>query len=527
MTTTTLVEARRNLAPNPRAGVGVGGYTAELVGGSGTLTRRDDGSPVPGGTYVRVLWSGASTAAGGGYLYGTGTGADNPHVIPVTPGQRIVLSAYARPSRERVLGLAAWFYTAAGTLISGGGLVADSTVGPVAPGEWTRIVAGVIPPATAARVRFGPRAALADDRWAAGDYLDGTGLLAEVDAVVGEYFDGDAPAPAGQLNTWGGTPHQSASLRLRTVQQSSQAPLTDGSYFTPRSARVWTLGDPDRPDVAFNGMDDRGVEWVISDPKGWYESPPVNLGLEDKPEDGAWFGPGAYKSRVIEIEGAFRVCRGGPDALEAAVERLQDALHPRVDTLLAVTETIPKQLTVRPSGEVIVLPVRGVRNARTFSFVLTAADPFKYAAGAAGLVEESFGLLDPTQVPGLAHPVQHPASHASGGSGFLGGRLLVDNFGKLPVDPVLRIVGPARKPALFNATTGQFFGLNRDLLIGEEVVIDVEMRTVRVSGASDTSIKAPRSTFWQLARGVNDLRFTADFYDPMARAYVSFRPRWK
>ena len=36
-------------------------------------------------------------------------------------------------------------------------------------------------------------------------------------------------------------------------------------------------------------------------------------------------------------------------------------------------------------------------------------------AGAAGLVEVPLTLLDPTQVPGMAHPLAHPVSHGHGG----------------------------------------------------------------------------------------------------------------
>lgn len=304
--------------------------------------------------------------------------------------------------------------------------------------------------------------------------------------------------------------------------------------FRPTSARTWTLGDPDSPDLAFNGIDADGVEWIVGDPVGWYASPPVNLGLEDRPGDGAFFGRGAYSARVLEVTGAFRVCGRAPagagswaDALDAAAERLQDCLDPSRDTLFAVTEAIPKQLTVRPSAEVVALPVPGHRRVRTFSFVLTAADPYKYAAGAAGLISTELRLLDPAGVPGMTHDLTHPLDHGGADIGPGRGRATVTNPGQLHARPVLRITGPCPAPTLTNASTGEAFTLARDLTAGEEVVIDTELRTVLVSGASDSRLKAPRSTFWALARGPNDLRFTAAAYSPDARATVSFRPRWK
>lgn len=300
--------------------------------------------------------------------------------------------------------------------------------------------------------------------------------------------------------------------------------------FVPRSKRVWSLGNPDAPALSFNGVDEYGVEWIIADPRGWYASPPTELGLTDKGTHGAWFGRGAYKSRVLEVSGAFRVCGGSPAltdaAIEAAVDRLQDALDPTADTLLSVTETVPKQVTVRPSSEVDVHPVPGQNRARRFSVVLTCADPFKYAAGAAGLTTVTLRLLDPAAMPGMTHDVVHPLDHGGAGDA-LGWQANATNLGQMPAATVLRFTGPAVNPRLLNVTTGEFFTLGRNLAAGVEAVVDAELRTVLIGGSSDFGAKAARSTFLNLARGVNDLRFTADAYQAAARASVSWRPRWK
>lgn len=308
------------------------------------------------------------------------------------------------------------------------------------------------------------------------------------------------------------------SLSTRTLDSGLAVP------FVPMSDRVWTLGDPDSPDLWFNGTDPYGVEWVITDPKGWYGSAPVELGLEDRASDGAWFGRGAYKPRVVEVSGAFRGCSRA--AVEEAELRLQDALDPHVDTLLAVTEDPPKQLTVRPSAEVLCDPVARNPRVRTFSFVLTAADPFKYAAGAAGLQTVPLTLLSPDSVPGRTFPAQFPRDFG-GASADVGGRRVVTNAGRLPVAPVLTIQGPVEVPTLTNATTGQDFTLDVQLYAGDVAVVDMGQRTVRINGVSRFSSRGARSAFWQLTRGDNDLRFTSPTYSATARALVSFRPRWK
>lgn len=304
--------------------------------------------------------------------------------------------------------------------------------------------------------------------------------------------------------------------------------MTAPAGFQPFSAQaVWSLGNPDAPDVSFNGVDGFGVEWVIADPVGWYQTPAVELGLEDRPTDGSWFGRGAFKARVLEMSGAIRACTGDPYALDDALGRLSDALSPSVDTVLAHTGgRVPKQVTVRQSGELTYPPLFGMhRRVRQFAFVLTAADPFKYAAGAAGAVAVPLALLNPASVTGLAHPLAHPANHG-GSSGVLGGRANTTNPG-LPVAPVVTITGPVVNPVVSNASTGQSFGLSYSLAAGETAVIDMGLRMVLVSGISRLALKAPRSQFWALGKGANDLRFTAAAYSAAATATVTYRPRWK
>jgi hypothetical protein len=297
--------------------------------------------------------------------------------------------------------------------------------------------------------------------------------------------------------------------------------------FTPIGNRQWAVGDPAAPDLIWGGIDAEGTEWIVADPVGWYASPPVELGLEDKAGDGAWFGRGAYKARVLEISGAFRVCRGGVDRLEEIAGRLQELFDPRRDTVLSVNEAIPKQITVRPASEVDVHPVPSQTRARSFRVTLTAADPFKYAAGAAGLTSVTLRLLDPAAMGGMTHDLVHPLDHGGVDLASLGWQADADNTGQVPVATTIRFTGPAPNPRILNVTTGEFFTLGRTLGAGVEAVVDADLRTVFVGGSSDFGARAARSTFLSLARGINDLRFTADAYQAAARATVSWRPRWK
>jgi hypothetical protein len=161
--------------------------------------------------------------------------------------------------------------------------------------------------------------------------------------------------------------------------------------------------------------------------------------------------------------------------------------------------------------------------------VLTAADPFKYAAGAAGETELPFAMLDPAGLPGFAHPLEHPMQATGGGAGSTDPwQRTVTNIGKLPAVPVVRFVGPVVRPALTNVTTGQRFVLNRTLATDVEALVSMGIRSVVIGGSSDYAAgTGSGSTFWTLAKGDNDVRFTADAFSATAHAYLRWRPRWK
>jgi hypothetical protein len=303
--------------------------------------------------------------------------------------------------------------------------------------------------------------------------------------------------------------------------------------FTPRSQLVWSLGPWEAPELSLNGTDDDGIEWTCERPVGWDALAP-DLPVEEGADDGGWFGPGRWPTRVLTLRGAFRRIRVGAD-LDAAEDRLRNAVE-RVtaDQLLTVSEPVPKQVTVRQSGACEVLPVTNSPRVRTFSVVLTAADPRKYLAGSAGLLRVPLALAPPV-FEGLSFPAEFPASFGSVPVTL--NRQVVTNPGRVRSAARLTISGPplvagapapppVTGPQVANATTGEYFGLDT-LAAGSTAVIDCGARTVRIDGVSRLSARARGSRWLGLVRGPNDLRFLAEDYAAGAVATVEFRPAWR
>lgn len=206
----TPIELRRNLASDPAATTdGIAGWRTTRWGGSGQpsishafRTAQTDGPEVAPGlrlpTYLRKTWNASPTSNSGS---GFDQMAGNAEVassapgsgLPVAAGATYTLSSYLRPSTAKTLHLRASFLDAAGVRI---GNFTDSPATAAAAGAWTRISLTIAAPASAATLVFTSNVAAGGALWAAGDTLDGTGLLVEASGTLGPYFDGTAPGCA-------------------------------------------------------------------------------------------------------------------------------------------------------------------------------------------------------------------------------------------------------------------------------------------------------------------------------------------
>jgi Phage tail protein len=227
---------------------------------------------------------------------------------------------------------------------------------------------------------------------------------------------------------------------------------------------------------------------------------------------------------VLTLTGGFRPAACNAD-MDEAEERFRDAVEvlDRDFLLWRDDGRLPKQMAVRQSGPCVVDPHRRNR-ARTFSVVLTAADPYKYAAGQGGLRTITRKLIEP-MFGGLAFPARFPANF--GGAAGLDPHM---NPGRaISRDTKFTITGPTPgPPRLLLRTTGEEFALREALAEGQTAVIDCAAETVTIDGVSRLSARAVGAEFWQVRPRANDVRFLADeFNDGLAVATVTYRPAWR
>lgn len=265
-------------------------------------------------------------------------------------------------------------------------------------------------------------------------------------------------------------------------------------------------------------VDDAGVTWLPTDVKGW-SSPGVRAELASRQADhGAWASPGYLNARPISIEGL--IAAPSTAARDAAVEQLYAAVA-LTDTVLVVGETIPKQVTVRRSGEVLVDPVNPY--SATYSFAVTAADPRRYSTV---LQSQMTGL--PSVTGGLTLPITVPItiSTTSTGGGFT-----LSNAGTIATRPVFTLLGPAASPVI-TATRpdGTIYQLaySQTLGAGDTLVIDTAAHSVILNGSISRRPFISAQPSWpEILPGSSlSVRWTASAYDPAALLTGTARSAW-
>lgn len=148
-----------------------------------------------------------------------------------------------------------------------------------------------------------------------------------------------------------------------------------------------------------------------------------------------------------------------------------------------------------------------------------AADPRLYET-----IQRVLSAGLPVVSGGRTYPRTYPLTYGASGTS---GTILAINSGNYPTRPVAIITGPAANPRLENLTTGETLAFNYTLGAGAFLVVDFDARTVLEGGTSSRYYAvAAGSTWWELAPGLNEVRFRADVYQAAALAELRWRSSW-
>jgi len=150
-----------------------------------------------------------------------------------------------------------------------------------------------------------------------------------------------------------------------------------------------------------------------------------------------------------------------------------------------------------------------------FLLQLTAGDPYFYSTD--GGDEQSASVSRITE-GGYVTPYELPVEWEAGGA-----PTFVTNAGDANYFPVITIFDEALNPSITNRATGEIFEVELSMADGDELVIDMSNRTVKLNGADVLGNKTDESVWWALIPGDNPIALNSDTSDDPVTAEVVWR----
>lgn len=100
---------------------------------------------------------------------------------------------------------------------------------------------------------------------------------------------------------------------------------------------------------------------------------------------------------------------------------------------------------------------------------------------------------------------------------------VVSNSGNAIVYPVITIKDTTHNPIITNQATGEQFAINISTNDGDQLVIDMANRTLKLNGADVIGNRVSSSTWWGLLVGNNPIRFDTNTPADNGYAVISWR----
>lgn len=108
-------------------------------------------------------------------------------------------------------------------------------------------------------------------------------------------------------------------------------------------------------------------------------------------------------------------------------------------------------------------------------------------------------------------------------SGGSGGSENIINNGNLSAYPIITLDGSLTNPRIANNTTGEWVQLNISMSLGEQIIIDMENRTVIQGGVTNQiATMSDDSVFWRLAPGSNTVTLSTGVIGEEGTATVTW-----
>jgi hypothetical protein len=210
-----------------------------------------------------------------------------------------------------------------------------------------------------------------------------------------------------------------------------------------------------------------------------------------------------YGFRQISITG--KIGKVGGTREQHRLDRSEMLSAAPIDALIPVYITVFSGETYRVDCRVTDLKMEYLTGGYISEYLLqlTAPDPLFYSTDG-GDVQTA--IVNRTlENGGYVTPYILPVVWSSGGA-----PTIVSNSGNAIVYPVITIHNTAHDPIITNQATGEQFAISINTNDGDELVIDMLNRTLKLNGSDVIGNMVAGSTWWGLLVGDNSIRYDTD-----------------
>jgi len=257
-----------------------------------------------------------------------------------------------------------------------------------------------------------------------------------------------------------------------------------------------------------------------------------NLETKAPLQDGTTDIGGNFAPRDITIEGALSAVPNDIVGITTSRRLMIQALNPKdgVGTLDYTNDAGVWRINAKPVGSPVFAPREAGEPYQRFMVTFRAADPhwMDVTATSETLTGEGSGLAIPAA--GIGIPVGGLAVETI--ATINGKSIIVENAGDVECPILIRFYGETINPKITNVTTGEYIRIVKTIAVGDYVEVNTAFgsKTVIISESGSitnaTMYLDLLSTFFQLAPGNNEIKFTDEGAAVGSSAVITYRNRY-
>lgn len=256
-----------------------------------------------------------------------------------------------------------------------------------------------------------------------------------------------------------------------------------------------------------NGLElGQDTDYHIQSPVSGLEAAPIRLGYGDwSGRDGGYVSSQFYSARTIVLNGFYKA--GTCEEADDIRYNLAQSLDIRQSLPLFITSFSGKNYFTQTFLKDFKMDIIGSKHGQ-YQITLIAPDPYLYDAGDGVDPDSGWNELPIYKLIGGGYITAYdmPVPWTPGTT-----PAIAVNNGDTIIYPQFKIVGAVQNPRITNLTENKFVEVDVTTVnVDDEIIIDMNQRTITLNGSNILSYRTDDSTWWGLVQGNNTIEFTSD-----------------